>query len=285
MDYKACLRFPLLLFYPVCEWWRAFEWWNADATQTGNQRSHPERLATYHLSIALGVQTWKWNNKTNGSRIIFQLTMSRPSFPACSALYCPPFKYGRLIYPQTAIRAGTAKLWSAEAFQEFLENVKKNSVLLKPLVHPQVWPFKCFLLFQMVWSICHSVARWEWRCCHGFPQWSAGTGQEGWSECIPQEHWIIAVSSQSNVVFMTAFLFTRTVGWGCLWVCGRQIRDTWSCKTDTEQKEEALPKLSKTIPTVCCTSMSVSLPPYSHLCANKAVYKKQGPITLSCGSI
>lgn len=45
--------------------------------------------------------------------------MSRPSFPACAAHY-PPFKYGRLIYPQTAIRAGIAKFWSTEAFQEFL---------------------------------------------------------------------------------------------------------------------------------------------------------------------
>lgn len=157
-------------------------------------------------------------------------------------------------------------------------------VLLKSFLHPQVWSFNCFLLFQMVWSICHSVAWWEWRRCHGFPQWSAGTGQEGWSECIPQGHWIIAVSFQSNVALMTAFLYTWTVGQGCLWACGRQIRDTRSCKTDTKQKEEALPKLSKTISTACCTSISVSLPLCLQLCANKAVYKKQGPITLSRGS-
>lgn len=156
-------------------------------------------------------------------------------------------------------------------------------VLLKSFLHPQVWPFKCFLLFQMVWSICHSVAWWEWRRCHGFPKWSAGTGQEGWSECIPQEHWIIAVSFQSNVALMTAFLFTWTVGQGCLWACGRQIRDTRSCKTDTKQKEEALPKLSKTFSTAFCTSISGSLPLCLHLCANKAVYKKQGPITFSRG--
>lgn len=49
--------------------------------------------------------------------------------------------------------------------------------------------------------------------------------------------------------------------------------DTWSCKTDQKKKK------TKGITTAFCTSTSVSFPLCSHLCANKAVDKKQDPIT------
>lgn len=132
-------------------------------------------------------QTWKWNNKTNGSRIIFSVgqffSWKRTILPCPFYALLSSVKFGRLIFPKTAIsectdrsRGQTLICWSFSGITFVLT------------VHPKVWPFKCFPLFQMVWAICHSVAGWEWRCCHGFPQWSAGTGQEGWSECIPPEH-------------------------------------------------------------------------------------------------
>lgn len=88
-------------------------------------------------------QTWKLN-KTNGSRIIFQLTMSGPYFPARSALYCPLiFNFGRLIYPKTATSACMDHSWICWSFsgitfvRKMLKSTKRigrRDVLLKPLV-------------------------------------------------------------------------------------------------------------------------------------------------------
>lgn len=93
-------------------------------------------------------------------------------FGSCSILVTKIFP-GQL--ELLAIRTDM-KTWGAKLLGSM------TSLLLRSLWNLPTLLYKIAFNFQVVWTICHSVARWKWRCLNGISSWSTRKRQKRWGE-------------------------------------------------------------------------------------------------------